>query len=126
MIWRIRDRRTFERFRRDGRRVRVGPLWMSVIADPAAVPPRVAFAVGRAVGNAPLRNRLRRRLRALARDHADDLVPGWYLIGADASFAWSPYVEADAQFVEAAQAAFGADSPRTEVSPRSTGHEDTP
>ena len=36
VIWRIRDRAVFARFRRDGRRARVGSLWMSVIADPAA------------------------------------------------------------------------------------------
>jgi ribonuclease P protein component len=111
VIWRIRDRRTFERFRRDGRRVRVGPLWMTVIADPAAVPPRVAFAIGRSVGNAPQRNRLRRRLRALAGNHADELAPGWYLISADASFGRSPFMEADAQFVEAMHAACSVDGP---------------
>ena len=87
VIWRIRDRAVFARFRRDGRRARVGSLWMSVIADPAAAPPRVGFAVGRSVGSAPVRNRVRRRLRALARAHADALAPGWYLVGADASFA---------------------------------------
>jgi ribonuclease P protein component len=71
---------------------------MSVIADPLATPPRVAFAVGRSVGSAPLRNRVRRRLRALARAHADELAPGWYLVGADASFARSPFGEAQGQF----------------------------
>jgi ribonuclease P protein component len=71
---------------------------MSVITDPLAAPPRVAFAVGRSVGSAPLRNRVRRRLRALAREHAGELAPGWYLVGADASFARSPSVEAEAQF----------------------------
>jgi ribonuclease P protein component len=71
---------------------------MSVITDPLATPPRVAFAVGRSVGSAPLRNRVRRRLRALVRDHADELAPGWYLVGADASFAHSPFAEAEAQF----------------------------
>ena len=76
---------------------------MSVIADPAAVPPRVAFAVGRSVGSAPVRNRVRRRLRALARAH--ELAPGWYLIGASAPFARSPFAEARAQFRAAAAAA---------------------
>ena len=84
MIWRIRDRVVFDRFRRDGRRARVGSLWMTVIADPQAVPPRVAYAVGRSVGSAPVRNRVRRRLRSLVRARAHELTPGWYLIGADA------------------------------------------
>jgi ribonuclease P protein component len=105
VIWRIRDRGTFARFRRDGRRFRVDPLWMSVIADPVATPPRVAFAVGRSVGKATVRNRIRRRLRALARAHAAELAPGWYLVGADASFAVSPSSEADAQFVALLRAA---------------------
>ena len=86
---------------------------MSVIADPAAVPPRVAYAVGRSVGGAPVRNRVRRRLRALARTHADQLAPGWYLVGADASFARSPSAEARAQFLGAAAAAGGlVEAPR--------------
>ena len=115
MIWRIRDRAVFGRFRRDGRRARVGPLWMSVIADPAAVPPRVAYAVGRSVGSAPVRNRVRRRLRCLARQHADQLVAGWYLVGADATFARSPFAEAEAQFLAAARSAGGLRSGAQDV-----------
>jgi ribonuclease P protein component len=101
VIWRIRDRAVFARFRRDGRRARVGSLWMSVIADPAATPPRVGFAVGRSVGSAPVRNRIRRRLRALARVHADVLAPGWYLVGADASFVELPFHDAERDFLTA-------------------------
>ena len=104
MIWRIRDRTVFARFRRDGRRARVGSLWMSVIADPAASPPRVGFAVGRSVGSAPLRNRVRRRLRALARTHGDALSPGWYLLGADAHFAELPFHSAEQDFLAALDA----------------------
>jgi ribonuclease P protein component len=58
----------------------------------------VAYAVGRSAGNAVDRNRVRRRLRALVHAHAAELAPGWYLLGAEASFAGSPFVEADAQF----------------------------
>ena len=103
MIWRIRDRAVFGRFRRDGRRARVGPLWMSVIADPAAVPPRMAFSIGRSVGSAPVRNRIRRRLRAIARARADQLAPGWYLVGADAEYARTPFALAEEQFLQAAE-----------------------
>ena len=112
MIWRIRDRAVFARFRRDGRRVRVGSLWMSVIADPAAAPPRVGFAVGRAVGSAPVRNRVRRRLRALAHTHAAELTPGWYLLGADASFTELPFHHAERDFLAALETV-AAQQPRS-------------
>lgn len=79
MIWRIRGRRPFARLERDGARVRSSSLWCTYVLDPTAVPPRVAFAVGRAIGPAVVRNRVRRRLRAVARSAA--LPPGWYLIG---------------------------------------------
>jgi ribonuclease P protein component len=61
----------------------------------------VAFAIGRAAGSAPTRNRVRRRLRALAREHARELAPGWYLIGADAAFARTTPAEAEAQLLGA-------------------------
>jgi ribonuclease P protein component len=74
----------FDRFRTEGRRVRGGALWCTWLADEAAVPPRVAYAIGRNVGSAVVRNRLRRRLRALAHEwaRAGELRPGWYLLGA--------------------------------------------
>ena len=112
MIWRIRDRAVFARFRRDGRRARVGSLWMSVIADPAAVPPRVGFAVGRSAGSAPVRNRIRRRLRALASAHAETLMPGWYLVGADGALADQSFHDAEQDFL-AALAEVGARRPGT-------------
>jgi ribonuclease P protein component len=53
------------------------------VPDPAAVPPRVGYAIGRPIGTAVTRNRLRRRLRAVVHDEARlGLPPGWYLIGA--------------------------------------------
>ena len=80
MIWRIRERGAFTRLADEGRRTRAGVLWCTYIPDPAATPPRVAYALGRAIGPAVARNRLRRRLRALVT--ATDLPPGFYLIGA--------------------------------------------
>ena len=115
MIWRIRDRAVFGRFRRDGRRARVGPLWMSVIVDPAAVPPRMAFSIGRTVGSAPVRNRIRRRLRAIARAQAGQLAPGWYLVGADAEYADSPFALAEEQFLQAANRVGAMVSPTLEA-----------
>jgi ribonuclease P protein component len=102
VIWRVRDRATFEALRRQGRRVRRGPV--TVVHVPAEQLPvvgptahgarrpqshvRAAFAVSRKVGHAVVRNRLRRRLRAivheLERGAVDDgttgLAPGAYLL----------------------------------------------
>jgi ribonuclease P protein component len=86
LIGRISERRDFERLTRHGRRARSTTLWCRYLDDPTAVPPRVAFAVGRAVGGAVTRNRLRRRLRALLRaavtSEPPRLVHGLVLIGA--------------------------------------------
>jgi ribonuclease P protein component len=80
LIWRIRERSAFTRLADDGRRTRAGVLWCTYIPDPAATPPRVAYALGRAIGPAVVRNRLRRRLRAML--STLELPPGFYLIGA--------------------------------------------
>ena len=87
LIWSIRDRAVFDRFRTDGRRVNHGALWCSWIDDAEAVPPRVAYALGRTVGGAVVRNRLRRRLRAVvaAEVGARGMPAGWYLVGASAA-----------------------------------------
>jgi ribonuclease P protein component len=58
---------------------RSGPLTVSWLPDPSAMPPALAFAIGKRVGNAVVRNRLRRRLREAAR-RLEDLPPGLYLI----------------------------------------------
>lgn len=91
LIWRVRDRKTFQAFRHRGRRSRSGPIRITYLPprepNEACQPPRVAYAVGRRVGRAVARNRLRRRLRAviaeLARDRSTLLAPGAYLIGVD-------------------------------------------
>jgi ribonuclease P protein component len=68
LIWRVRDRGTFEALGRAPARA-AGPVRLrSVPTDPGE--PRVAYAVGRSVGNAVERNRLRRRLRAVVRSRA--------------------------------------------------------
>jgi ribonuclease P protein component len=90
LIWRIRDRGTFARLSRDGRRVRAGALWCTYVPDPSLTPPHVAFAIGRAVGPAVVRNQVRRRLRALLSSAA--LPPGAYLVGGRSELAarsWS-------------------------------------
>lgn len=85
LIWRIRDRASFEELRR-ARRVRRATLTVSFVANRAgpAHPPRVAYAVGRASGGAVVRNRVRRRLRAAMRELAGEgrLLPGKYLVSA--------------------------------------------
>jgi len=80
VIWRVRDRRSFQRLRVEGRRVRAGDLWCTYVVDPTLSPPRVAFAIGRANGPAVVRNQLRRRLRAALWSCAPP--PGLYLVGA--------------------------------------------
>jgi ribonuclease P protein component len=86
LIGRLGERREFERLTRDGRRARSATLWCRYLDDPAVVPPRVAFAIGREIGPAVVRNRLRRRLRELVRPAAvgEDalLVCGLLLVGA--------------------------------------------
>lgn len=71
LIWRIRDRRTFEELRRRGRRARQGPLTVVFLPDSPTTnvgPPRVSYAIGKKLGGAVVRNRLKRRLRAVVND----------------------------------------------------------
>ncbi|HTZ08108.1 MAG TPA: ribonuclease P protein component [Acidimicrobiales bacterium] len=82
MAWRIRDRDTFERLRRTGRRSRRGPVTVTFCTDRDEGAPRVAYAVGRRVGGAVERNRLRRRLRAVVDQLDGTLAPGAYLVSA--------------------------------------------
>jgi ribonuclease P protein component len=85
LIWTIRGRRAFHTLARSGRTVRTETLWCTFLDDPAAVPLRVAFAIGRSMGSAVRRNRLRRRLRAAVPGVAAELQleRGWLLIGAN-------------------------------------------
>ena len=71
----------------------------------------MAFSIGRTVGSAPVRNRIRRRLRVVARARADQLAPGWYLVGADAEYARTPFALAEEQFLQAATKVGALDSP---------------
>ena len=84
LIGRIRDRRTFVALRRDGVRVRRGPLGLSYLPSTDPGPPQVAFALTRRVGTAVVRNRLRRRLRAALVESASGspLEPGAYVVTA--------------------------------------------
>jgi len=92
-LWRITDRATFQAFRRDGRRVRRGPLTVTWLPPVDPSPPRAAFAIGRTTGGAVERNRVRRRLRAALRELLveDRLPQGAYLLGATAEVATMPW-----------------------------------
>lgn len=74
LIWRVRDRATFEALGR-ARPTTCGPVRIRRVVVGGG-PPRVAYAVGRGVGSAVDRNRVRRRLRAAVRAHAALLAPG--------------------------------------------------
>jgi ribonuclease P protein component len=69
-------------------------------ADPA-VPPRVAYAVGRRAGGAVVRNRIRRRLRAIIFEVRARLHPGAYLVGASGAAASLSYEELRATVCQA-------------------------
>ena len=75
----------------------------------------MAFSVGRSVGSAPVRNRIRRRLRAIARARAGHLAPGWYLVGAEAEYACTPFALAEEQFLQAAEKVGALVSPTLEA-----------
>jgi ribonuclease P protein component len=83
-VGRLHERREFERLTRDGVNAHTQSLWCRYLPEPAIVPPRVAYSVGRAVGGAVVRNRVRRRLRAAVAAVAESpLLPhGWLLVGA--------------------------------------------
>jgi ribonuclease P protein component len=67
-------------------------LWMIWVAESAADPPRIGYAIGRALGTAVDRNRVRRRLRALMANaaRAGRIPGGLYLVGARPGAASSP------------------------------------
>jgi ribonuclease P protein component len=83
-IGRVSERRAFERLARDGFHARTETLWCRYLTDHDAVPPRLAFSIGRSVGPAVARNRLRRRLRAAVQSAAGagQLPDGYVLVGA--------------------------------------------
>jgi ribonuclease P protein component len=82
LIWRVRDRATFEALGR-ARPTTAGPVRVRHVAVGAG-PPRVAYVVGRSIGTAVERNRVRRRLRAAVRRHAAALRPATaYLVAAN-------------------------------------------
>ncbi len=100
LIWKIRDRATFDALAR-GRRRRRGPISMTSLPGDPSVPPRVAYAVGKRVGPAVVRNRVRRRLRAAAQAHRAEFQPGVaYLFGAAPAAAVTPFAEIDAAMGE--------------------------
>ena len=83
LIWRIRDRASFEALAR-ARRRKAGPVTLRFVHDGSAVPARVSYAVGKWAGSAVTRNRTRRRLRAAVAHLESDLIPGGlYLFGGD-------------------------------------------
>ena len=101
MIWRVRDRDTFAALRRSDRRVREGPITITWAPGDPAVPPQVAYAIGKRVGGATVRNRVRRRLREIVRNMQPALRPGAWLIGAAPEVANLSYEELKATVARA-------------------------
>jgi ribonuclease P protein component len=100
LIWKIRDRATFDALT-SSRRRRRGPISMTFLPGDPALPPRVAYAVGKRVGPAVVRNRVRRRLRAATMAHRAELQPGAaYLFGAGAPASSASFAEIDAAMGE--------------------------
>jgi ribonuclease P protein component len=96
-LWCISDRRTFQELRRQGHRIRRGPLtvtWLPPAPGAPATPPRAGFAIGKGTGGAVVRNRMRRRLRAALRARLAEgrLPPGTYLLGGTADLATMPWL----------------------------------
>ena len=91
LIWRVRDRATFEALA-GARRRRAGPVSLRYLTDGSDDPPRVAYAIGRRFGTAVERNRARRRLRAaITLDQALLLPGGAYLLAAERSVMTLPF-----------------------------------
>jgi ribonuclease P protein component len=124
LIWRVRDRATFEELRR-GHRARRATLTVSFVGNPAQPVPRVAYAVGRANGGAVVRNRTRRRLRAAMRSlaAAGRLAPGAYLVGAapgSEALGWAELEQLLGAAVNSASSASSADAAKSVNSSGST------
>jgi ribonuclease P protein component len=101
VVWRIRDRATFEALRRDGQRSRRGPITVTFVVTGEESEPRVAYAVGKRVGGAVVRNRLRRRMRSVVAEASGSLAPGAYLVAAGPEAADLPYENLKAQVATA-------------------------
>ncbi len=112
LIWRIRDRATFDALARVPP-IRRGALWLRSARVPVGDgPPRIAYAVGRSTGNAVERNRARRRLREAVRAFASDLEPGRaYLFGGNRAVVTMAYPELAATVEHLLQAARSTDPP---------------
>jgi ribonuclease P protein component len=93
VVWRIRDRATFDALRRHGHRARRGPVTVTYVAIGNESVARVAYAVGRRTGSAVRRNRLRRRLRAAVGVCGVDLRSGAYLVAAGPEATRLPFEE---------------------------------
>lgn len=91
MIPSVTRRSSFDALRRDGLRVRSGPV--SVMYAAVEPTPAIAFAIGKKFGNAVERNRARRRLRSAFNDvtQGRELVAGAYQISCSRAVLRSDY-----------------------------------
>ena len=91
LIWRIRDRASFEALAR-ARRHKDGSVTLRFVHDGSADPARVSYAVGKWAGSAVTRNLTRRRLRAAVANMENELISGGlYLFGAESGAGAAPF-----------------------------------
>lgn len=91
LIWRIRDRASFEALAR-ARRHKAGSVTLRFVDGGTDRPARVSYAVGKWAGPAVARNRTRRRLRAaVARSEGELMRGGLYLFGAGRDAGAQPF-----------------------------------
>jgi ribonuclease P protein component len=103
LIDRIHERTIFARMRVEGKRVRSGSLWCSVILDPSLPAPKVAYAIGKRSGSAVARNRIRRRLRPLLAANSSQLPRGYFLVGAASEVATMPTTTLNSEVAQLVQ-----------------------
>jgi len=100
--------------RRPAARARRGPVsaaFVPLLPGSETRSVQVGYAIGRRYGPAVARNGLRRRMRAAVREAADEIPPGAYLLGADASAARLSY----GHLAQAVRQAMGAAADRARV-----------
>jgi ribonuclease P protein component len=114
-VGRIQSRMAFGQLQRSRARASCGPIRASFVAVEPGAPgvfPQVGYAIGTHCGNAVVRNTLRRRLRESARQVAETLPRGQYLLRAEPTAASTEPAQLAACVAQAMQRAGSAQAAR--------------